>query len=361
VSLGVEKALWWGTYPPAGLGTTAGQGEGLVRQQGADAVVALALDAPSFVVAHPHLPVIYTTSETADGRFNAVDVSGTPRLMATLATGGADPCHILVAPDARAAYVCNYGSGDVTVVPLAEDGSPGEPTQVLGHHGSGPRTDRQESSHAHFSAVAPGGAHLLVVDLGTDELRRYRIGDGGLLEHDGIAASFAPGAGPRHLLVRGELIYVVCELNDQLVTLRWDQATGSALEIAATPLTRAPNRTGDELQGAHIALVEGEQRDTLLVSVRGADVISLHDLSPEGEARYRASLDVGHWPRHFAVIGDRLHVGLERGHEVRTYALADVMALPPEQGVGAVGALAYDTVHVMSPASVTATQPKTHA
>lgn len=346
--------LWWGTYPPAGLGTPAGQGEGLVLQQGSDAEVVLALDAPSFVVAHPRLPIIYTTSETPEGRFNAVDVAGTPRLIGSVSTRGADPCHILVGADAQVAYVCNYGSGDVTVVPLADDGSLGEPTQVLGHSGAGPRADRQESSHAHFAAVAPGGAHLLVADLGTDELRRYRIGDGGSLAPDGTAAVFAPGAGPRHLLVRGDLLYAVCELNDQLVTLRWDRATASALEIAATPLTRAANRTGDELQGAHIALVEGEQRDTLLVSVRGADVIALHDLSPEGETRYRASLDVGHWPRHFAVVGDRLHVGLERGHEVRSYALTDVMTLPPEPGVGAMAALPYDSVQVLSPACVTA-------
>jgi len=78
-------------------------------------------------------------------------------------------------------------------------------------------------------------------------------------------------------------------------------------------------------------------------------------MSPEGEARYRASLDVGYWPRHFAVVGDRLHVGLEKGHEVRSYRLADVLALPPEASVGGVAALPYASAPVVSPACVTAT------
>lgn len=343
--------LWWGTYPPAGLGTPPGQGEGLWRQRGDVAQRLLRLDAPSFVVAHPTLPLLYAASETAHSVVTVVNVSGrTAQAVASVATGGEAACHLLLSRDALTLYVSHYGSGDLAVLRLGEDGLPTSdtPAQLHGHAGSGPRADRQESSHAHSAGYAPGEAHILVADLGTDELRRYRVLDDGLLEDDGIAAVLPPGSGPRHFAVRGHLIYVVCELDQTLRTLRWDAGDAVADVIVEQPVTRAPHRTGDSIDPAHVVA-----HDTfLLVSVRGCDVIALFDLGPEGEARYRTSLDVGYWPRYFAIIGDEIHVGLERGHEVRTYRLADVLGLPPEPSVGAVGALTYRGVDITSPACV---------
>ena len=351
-----HHVLWWGTYPPLGLGTPVGRGEGLFRQEGATTAPALELDAPSFVVAHPSLPLLYVSSESPASALHVIDVSGAPTVLASVSTGGVDACHILLGPDAHVAYVSHYGSGDVAVVRLGEDGLPlaDSPQQLHGHQGSGPREDRQGGPHAHFAAFAPGGEHVLVADLGTDELRRYRIGDDGLLFDAGIAATLPPGSGPRHMAVRGELIYLVCELDHRLRTLRWAPGDAVADVIADVSTTAAPQRTGDDIFDAHCAIVAGTERDVLLVSVRGVDVIALFDLSPEGVARYRTSLDVGHWPRYFAAIGDRLHVGAERGHEVRSYDLARVLALPPETGVGAIAALPYETAPVVSPACVAA-------
>jgi 6-phosphogluconolactonase (cycloisomerase 2 family) len=345
--------LWWGTYPPAGLGTPPGQGEGLWRQRGDDAQRLLRLDAPSFVIAHPTLPLIYAASETAQSLVTVIDVGGsTPQAVASIPTGGDSACHLLLSHDARALYVSQYGSGELAVVRLGDDGLPTDdaPAQVHGHSGSGPRAERQESSHAHFAGYAPGAGYLLVADLGTDELRRYRVLDDGLLEADGIAAVLPPGSGPRHFAVRDQLIYVACELDQTLRTLRWDAGAAAADVIVEQPVTWAPRRTGDSIDASHV-VVHGA---VLLVSVRGSDVIAVFDLGPEGDARYRTSLDVGHWPRHFAIVGEEIHVGLERGHEVRTYRLADVLGMPPEPSVGAVGALSYRGVDITSPACVVA-------
>jgi 6-phosphogluconolactonase (cycloisomerase 2 family) len=317
-------------------------------------VLTIPLDAPSFVVAHPRLPLLYAVSETPESVLHVVDPAG-PTVLATVATGGVDACHILLSASGDVAYVSHYGSGEVAVVLLADDGLPlaAAPQQLLAHEGSGPREDRQLSSHAHSAAYAPGGRHLIVADLGTDELRRYAIGEDRLLSDPGIAAVLPPGSGPRHMVVKGQLVYVVCELDHALRTLRWDAGDAAADIIAEVPTTTAPWRTGDDIYDAHIALIDG----TLLVSVRGVDVIALFDLSPEGEARYRTSLDAGHWPRYFAAIGDRLHVGCERGHEVRSYDLASVLALPPENAVGAVAALPFEVASVVSPACVTTLAP----
>ncbi|WP_062516182.1 lactonase family protein [Demequina gelatinilytica] len=350
--------LLWGTYPVAGLGTPAGLGEGIWRSATPESVASeqvLALPAPSFLIAHPTLPLVYAACELPASEVAVLDVSrpAAPRLVTRLVTGGADACHLLLSVDARTLYVSHYSSGHLAVVPLDQDGLPvgDAPAQLLGHAGSGPNADRQEAPHAHSAALAPGGRHVLVADLGTDQLRRYRILDDGLLEPDGIAAVLPPGAGPRHLAVRGSLLYVTCELDHQVRTLRWDGASSTAEVIAERPSTLAPPRSA-ELQDAHVALTRGHTGDVLLVSVRGADVISIFDVAPEGELAYRGAFDAGHWPRYFAALGDRLVVGEERGHRVRSYALADVIGMPPELGVGEVVDLPHAVGEVASPACV---------
>lgn len=366
-SVSPHGIVWWGTYPEAGAGTATGVGEGIWRQTADDAQLALALDAPSFLVKHPHLPIIYAVSETDQTTVHVIDVADadSPREIASVATGGRSGCHLLMAPDGRTVYVSHYMSGDLAVVQLDEDGIPTSdtPAQVFHHSGSGPRSDRQEASHAHFAGFGPGHHHVLVCDLGTDELRRYSRRDDGLLEDHGIAASLPPGAGPRHFEVRGEHIYVLCELDHHLRTLRWDHGSGTAELIAEVPSTTAPLRSDTTLFDSHVVLVSGDEHrggnsgdDVLLVGVRGADVIAVFDLAPEGEARYRGSFDAGFWPRHFAVVQDRLHVGAERGHEVRAYALADVLTLPPEPEVGHIATLPHVSAPLPSPACALAGQ-----
>ncbi|WP_291379888.1 beta-propeller fold lactonase family protein [Demequina sp.] len=350
-----------GTYPPDGLGTPAGRGEGVWRGEiGADRVVSAAQitaePAPSFAVMHPRAPLLYAVEETEPTVLAVWDVGALPREVARVDVGGSQGCHLVMAPDGATVYVCHYGTGEVSVVPVALDGTPQSttPAQTLAHHGAGPRSDRQEGPHAHCAVFAPGGRHLLVADLGTDELRRYTVGADGLLYEPGIAAALPPGSGPRHLAVRGNLIYVVCELDHRLRTLRWEGESATADVIAEHPTTLAPRRTGDAVYDAHVDLVNRDSGDVLLVSVRGADVISVFDVAPEGELTYRAAFDAGHWPRHFAVVGEHVLVGAERGHEVRAFALADVVALPPESESGAIAQLPYTSAAVTSPACIVA-------
>ncbi|WP_284327789.1 lactonase family protein [Demequina litorisediminis] len=211
----MSEQLWWGTYPEAGLGTPTGTGEGLWKQSPDDARLVLALDAPSWLVAHPSLPLVYAVSEADESAIHAIDVSDpeAPRIAATIPTGGASACHALLAGGALTLYVAHYVSSELVVIRLGEDGLflDNSPAQSFAHAGTGPYEARQDASHAHFVAYAPGRHHLLVCDLGTDELRRYAIRPDGLLDDHGIGATLPPGTGPRHLAVRGELIYVLGE------------------------------------------------------------------------------------------------------------------------------------------------------
>ncbi|QTE31259.1 lactonase family protein [Pengzhenrongella sicca] len=309
--------LWIGTYPAAGAGTPAGLGEGIWSVEldpatGAlgGAHLAAATPAPSFLAVHPAGRVVYAAGETASGTVTsfAAGPRGELGALAVVSSGGADPCHLLLAPDAQTLYVANYSSGTLGVLPLDADGAftrdvltAGGPVQVFAHAGSGPDAARQDGPHAHFVALAPGSAHLLVVDLGTDELRRFRIETGGLLTADGVAATLPPGTGPRHLAAGpGGLLYVLGELDVSVRVLRWDAATATAAPVQALEATAAPLRSGRHVYPAHVVL----DGDRLLVSVRGADVVATFavDAATGGLAPAGQADSGGSWPRHFARV-----------------------------------------------------------
>ncbi|MGY4643895.1 lactonase family protein [Cellulomonas sp. URHB0016] len=309
------RPLWIGTYPAAGAGTPAGLGEGIWRV-GLDPATGALLDArlvaetpaPSFLVAHPTAPVLYAVGEQHDGSVTSFDVVGDSlRPRVTVASGGADPCHLLLDHDARTLLVANYSSGTLGVLPLDAEGrfddevlAAGGPAQVLGHTGAGPHQERQEAPHAHFVATAPGGHHVLVVDLGTDEVRRYsRDLESGLLTEDGVAVKLPPGTGPRHLAfgADGSRAYVAGELDSSVHVLAWDGPTARG-EVVQT-LPAASTGDPDRRLPAHV-LIDG---DRLLVGVRGPDVVATFWVDDDGLLRPDDEHALpGSWPRHHVVV-----------------------------------------------------------
>ena len=339
-------AWWVGTYPEAGAGTPTGVGEGIWRVdldratgRPSGARLAARTPAPTFVATHPAGAVLYAAAEADPGTVTAFAVTPDGGLwpLGTVGSGGAWTCHLLVGPDARTVYTASYGTGTVGVLPLDADGRPaaavldaGGPVQVLGHTGSGPRADRQEGPHAHFAAMAPGGAHLLVCDLGTDHVRRLRLAGGGGLTDDGVAAHLPPGTGPRHLAVGtagdgGELLYVVGELDDTVRVLRWDAASATAEPVQERVLTRTPVTPASSAAGAdgpspsHVVL----DGDRLVVAVRGPDVLVTFPVDPTtgllGEPTEAPC--GGAWPRHFALDGDVALVANQVSGEVAVVRL----------------------------------------
>jgi 6-phosphogluconolactonase len=352
------RDLWIGTYPAAGAGTPAGLGEGIWRVgldtatgRLADPVLAATTPAPSFLAVDRTAGLLVAVGEDTDGTVAAFRVrdgeGGRPVLDAggagvdrtaptgtgtasTVPSGGADPCHVLLDPDGHVVYVANYSSGTLAVLPRTADGSVGAPVQVLGHTGSGPVADRQEGPHAHFAALAPGGGHVLVCDLGTDEIRRYRRDPAtGLLTEDGIAATLRPGSGPRHVVFSadGRIAYVSCELDVTVAVLAWDVAHAAGRVVQHVPAVE--HGSGPEVASlpSHIDRVG----DRVLVATRGPDVLATFAAGPDGTLAPAGQTALpGAWPRHFAVVdgwvvvadqvGDSLTV-LKDGAVVHTLAL----------------------------------------
>ncbi|WP_456825421.1 lactonase family protein [Cellulomonas sp. P5_E12] len=304
-----QTALWIGTYPVAGAGTPVGLGEGIWRVDLDPATGSLSAarqvaetPSPSFLALHPSGRVLYAANEQTDGTITAFDVVGDTLVhRATVPSGGEDPCHLLLDVDAGALLVANYSSGALSVLPLDADGgfAAGGPEQVHGHVGSGPDEDRQTAPHAHFVAHAPGGAFVLVVDLGTDEIRRYRREAGRLVE-DGIAATLPAGTGPRHLVFSadGRFAYVVGELDMTVRVLAWEDGAGTLVQTL--PATTVPAREpGRRPLPSHIVR-DGAR---VLVGTRTSDVLARFAIRPDGLLDPVADDALpGAWPRHFEVV-----------------------------------------------------------
>ncbi|WP_421742171.1 lactonase family protein [Cellulomonas sp.] len=298
-----QTPLWIGTYPVAGAGTPVGLGEGIWRVDLDPATGALSsarqvveTPSPSFLALRG--TVLYAANEQADGTVSAFDVVGDALVhRATVPSGGADPCHLLLDEDGRTLFVANYTSGTLGVLPLDADGgfSALGPDQVVEHTGAGPDA-RQESPHAHFVALDPSDAFVLVVDLGTDEIRRYRRDDGHLVE-DGIAAALPAGTGPRHLTFSadGRFAYVVGELDVTVRVLAWESGRGTLVQtLPATTVQAAERRLP-----SHVV----RDGDRLLVGVRTADVLTRFAIRADGLLEPVAGDPVpGAWPRHFEVV-----------------------------------------------------------
>jgi 6-phosphogluconolactonase (cycloisomerase 2 family) len=284
------------------------------RFDGARQVVATA--SPSFVALSPDERTLYAVGEESEGTLSAFRVDAPDgdglRLLATLPSGGADPCHVVARPDA--VWVANYSSGTFTTVPVDGAGAfAGEPAAHPGE-GTGPVTDRQEGPHAHFVAPTPDGSAAWVVDLGADRVRRYRgSADGTGVEPAGTAVTLPPGTGPRHLVfgapgTPGEgFAFVVGELDNcvHVLALRSDDdGLLTAGSVASVPACATPGPDGVGAFPSHVALSSDGSR--LYVAVRGPDVVAVFDLVPDDagvRVAHRSDVALeGVWPRHFAVL-----------------------------------------------------------
>lgn len=280
--------------------------------------------APSFLVRHPRLPVLYAVNELSDGMVSAWAEGGGGRLtpLGEQSTGGSSPCHLAVTPDGGYLVSANYGSGSLAVHPLDPSGRPGERTDLLVHEWHdrpGVDPQRQEGAHPHMVSADPGGGSLLAVDLGTDSLYRYRLDRGsGRLIPGGHRHHLPAGTGPRHLARHpdGHRCYVAGELRPAVFAYELDQHGGlhERGRVAAS-------ERGGQVQPSEVA-VRPDGR-FLYVANRGVDTVAAFALQG-GPPRLVGEVDCGGiWPRHFILIGRHLYLANERSHTVGIFAVDD--------------------------------------
>ncbi|HEY0605901.1 MAG TPA: lactonase family protein [Herpetosiphonaceae bacterium] len=261
---------------------------------------------PSFVVAHPQQPWLYAVSETsaeqdgASGQVWALRFDRDPLHLEPLnhqPSAGDHPCHLELDASGKWLLVSNYSSGTVAVLPIGEDGSLGEMTDLIQHTGgSGVNGERQAGPHAHSATFTPDQRFVIVADLGLDQLLVYAFdAEQGKLQPCGHAEA-QPGAGPRHIAFHpnGRFVYVGNELNST-VSL-YDYNAVSATLQQRQSIDTAPSGQENWIADIHLS-PSGKH---VFVSNRGHDSIAVFDVAEDGALSQAGTISCGgSWPRHF--------------------------------------------------------------
>jgi 6-phosphogluconolactonase len=201
-------------------------------------VSSFAIENPSYLTVADHGKLVYSVSEQEGGKVGEVAAfrfnqqNGQLQLLNKQSVNGKSPCSITVDNQLKWVFTANYSSGNVSALPLLGDGSIDTLQQLAQHVGSSKNLQRQAAPHAHAVLFSPGQKELLVTDLGTDKIYRYRFQSNKpapLQLVDSIVTS-SPGNGPRHLVFhpKGKFLYVVNELSGSVDVFKY-RKTGSTL------------------------------------------------------------------------------------------------------------------------------------
>ncbi|BAM04942.1 lactonase family protein [Phycisphaera mikurensis] len=267
-------------------------------------VLAAAMEAPGFLWIHPTLPVLYAVGGGGGSRLVAFRIGGEGGLTrsASVGTGGEGACFVTVSPDGRLAAVAHYNSGSVALFPLADDGTPGEPT-VARHAGRSVNEKRQTAPHAHSVRFTPDGRTLMAADLGTDKLYVYSVtGAGGLEPASPAAIDLPPGSGPRHFVFTpgGGAVLILNELAGTVSVAPVDPVTGGVTRTL--PAVAADLPADAERASAEILFHPGGRH--VYASNRGPGEIAWFAWNGENLERRGGVASGGDWPRNFRLTED---------------------------------------------------------
>ncbi len=175
---------------------------------------------------------------------------------------GADACHMYTTPDMAYIFVSCYGSGHLHVYSKKDKAFINTFT---------PDDNHNEVARAHGSIITNSGKWLLTVDLGRDYIRvliwiRYRSS---LVEHSNF--SLPQGSGPRQVILSKEDRYIYCmnELNNSIMILSFDNATGEVTELMDTiqASEQDVNAVGTSILTKIIRFLCTESRPQFLVAI----------------------------------------------------------------------------------------------
>lgn len=202
---------------------------------------------------------LYAVNENDTGSVSAFSFdrsSGALKLLNTVASKGASPCHLALDGSGKWLFAANYDSGSVAVFAVQAGGGLGEVSAFEQHSGSSVDKGRQLGPHAHMTLPSPDNRFLLVPDLGLDQVRVYRFDSakGSLTPNDPAGWKTAPGFGPRHVAFGNgaRFVYVVGELAASVCVFRYDAGSGRGEAIQT--ISMLPDGYAGVKSGAEIAV-----------------------------------------------------------------------------------------------------------
>jgi 6-phosphogluconolactonase len=225
---------------------------------------------PSFLCKSPVGNKIYAVSEKAGENsgevlsFNYEEVTGKLTLINRQSSGGDHPCHVSIDAKSQFVAVSNYSGGSLALLPLDVNGALLPAVQVIQRYGSSANKSRQEKPHVHQAVFSPKQTHLVINDLGTDEVVAYPFTGGKPVPLDTNKVKkirLAGGSGPRHLVFHPtkHIFYVIEEMSGKVSVHGFNKR--------------------------NIALLQSIQSDTISIQPGSA---AIH-LSPDGKFLYASN------------------------------------------------------------------------
>jgi 6-phosphogluconolactonase len=212
---------------------------------------------PSFVAIHPSGNHLYAVNELdqfkgqASGAVTSFKInhsSGKLERLNDVAAGGTGTCHVNISRNGRFAAISNYGSGSCAVFAIGADGKLGERTAFHQHSGASVDQARQMAPHAHSVNFDKQNKHLIVADLGLDQVKVYNFeaSTGTLVPNTPPFAKVKPGNGPRHFSFHpsGKYAYVINEMACTVTAFHWNAAKGTLTEIETVTTLPVPFQKG---------------------------------------------------------------------------------------------------------------------
>jgi 6-phosphogluconolactonase len=211
-------------------------------------------------------------------------------------SGGQGGSYIAFDPSGRYFVVANAHTGWA----VFRNGTEPELIASLRNEGSGPHP-RQGRSHPHCAIFTRDNAWIYAADMGSDEVLAFPFDpDAGRVGDKIRAYRAAPGSGPRHVLSRHGLIYLLNELGNTLVVLRLE-GDGTLTEVQSVS-TLPSDFTGDS-HTAHLDMSRDGRH--LYASNRGHHSLTVYDVGAEGLVTPRQWIPSGgKWPWFFALTDD---------------------------------------------------------
>jgi 6-phosphogluconolactonase len=270
------------------------------------------LESPTYIAIHPSQKYLYSVNR---GKADVADQGGsvsaygidpaTGRLsgLNNKSSYGDGPCYVEVDKAGKYIFVSHYNEGNLTILSLFKDGLVGSVSDAKKYIGNSVDPDRQQSPHIHSTVISPDNKFVYVMDLGTDKIYVYEFNatEGTLRPAATPEISVVPGSGPRHLTLHpsGDFAYLAEELTSTVGVFSVDKANGT-LTVLQDSVRSLPENFAEKNTSADIHTdVSGK---FLYVSNRGANVLSIYALGPDGTINLIGHQNTGgKVPRNFLV------------------------------------------------------------
>lgn len=201
--------------------------------------------------------------------------------------------HLQSSRDGKLLFVSCYGTGEVLAFSFAQNLRELKMIASFAFEGSGPNTERQESSHPHSVYLSPDEHLAIVSDLGADKMHILSIER----EREQVKLEFewnaVPGSGPRHLAFHpdGKWCYLLTELSSEIFVFSYKDSWKCIQQISALP----EDFCGENLAADILVSRDGRY---LYASNRGCNCVSVFAVDKNtGLLRLCRSVPTKGWAR----------------------------------------------------------------